>query len=237
MSALTAILRKELNDYFSSATAYMVVCLFLFIAGGLFWLDFFSATTTELTMRTFFGQAPFFLAFFAPALSMGLLSEEQRSRTLELLMTLPVTDAQIVVGKFLAAWLLLAVVVLATLPYPLTMSQLGPLDWGPVLGGYLGLLLLGGAYLSLGLLVSSWTRDQVVSVLVAFFLCFGLGVLGSLAPYAGRAGGAVLLALSTSGHFENIARGVIDLRDVVYYLSIIVLALTAATVTLSRRRW
>jgi ABC-2 type transport system permease protein len=188
-------------------------------------------------MRGFFLQAPFFLAFFAPAISMGLLSEEQRSRTLELLMTMPVTDLDIVLGKFFAALTLLLLVIGATLPYAVSLSMMGDLDWGPIVGGYLGLGLLGCTYLSLGLMISSWTRDQVVSVLVAFFLCFALSVMGNLAEHAPPWLARVLNALSTSAHFQNIARGVIDTRDIIYYLSMTVVSLGAATVTLGRRRW
>lgn len=237
MNAVFAIARRELASYFTSVTAYIVIVLFLLIAGGLFWLEFFSAAMTELSMRSFFARAPFFLAFFAPAIAMGLLSEERRSRTLELLMTLPVTDGQIVLGKFLAATGLLAVVLLATFPYPLTLARLGALDWGPVVGGYVGLLLLGASYLAIGVLVSSMTRDQIVAILVTFFICFVLYILGELATYTGGVFAEILRYLSSSAHFENIARGVIDSRDVVYYLSIIVVALSAAAASLSRQRW
>ena len=237
MSAIIAIARRELGTYFTSVTAYIVICLFLMVAGGLFWLEFFNAVSTELSMRSFFGRAPFFLAFFAPAISMGLLSEEQRSKTLELLMTLPVTDMQVVLGKFLAASALLTVVLLSTLPYAITLNGMGNLDWGPVLGGYVGLILLGCTYLAIGLLVSSWTRDQIVSILLGFFFCFALNILGDLSGYADGWLADVMNFASTSGHFQNIARGVIDARDVVYYLSLTSIALIAAGVTLSRRRW
>jgi ABC-2 type transport system permease protein len=237
MNPTLSIARRELRSYFSSVTAYIVIALFLLIAGGLFWLEIFNAASTELSMRSFFGRAPFFLAFFAPAISMGLLSEEQRAKTLELLMTLPVTDTQVVVGKFLAALTLLAVVLAATIPYPLTLSTLGDLDWGPVIGGYVGLLLLGAAYLSVGVLVSALTRDQMVSILVSFFFCFALNIMGELASHTSGTLATLLTFISTSGHFENVARGVIDTRDVVYYLTIVVLSLSAASVVISRRRW
>lgn len=237
MNAVLTIARRELAAYFTSVTAYIVIILFLLIAGGLFWLEFFSASMTEVSMRAFFARAPFFLAFFAPAISMGLLSEERRARTLELLMTLPVTDLQIVLGKFLAALGLLAVVLLATLPYPFTLAGLGALDWGPVIGGYVGLLLLGAAYLSIGVLVSSLTRDQIVAILVTFFVCFLLFIMGELAGYTSGTVADVLRWLSSSAHFENIARGVIDSRDVLYYLSIIVLSLGAAALSIGRQRW
>ena len=237
MGPVLAITKRELKKYFTSVTAYIVIILFLMVAGGLFWLEFFSSVTTELSMRQFFGRAPFFLAFFAPAIAMGLLSEEQRSKTLELLMTLPVTDMQVVLGKFLAATTLLSIVLLATLPYAICLSTMGNLDWGPVIGGYVGLILLGAAYVSVGLLVSAWTKDQMVAILVGFFFCFALNIFGDLAAYASGWLQDVLTFISTSGHFQNISRGVIDLRDVAYYLSIIALCLVAASLTVSRRRW
>ena len=231
------ITQRELKHYFTSATAYIVVTLFLLIAGGLFWLDYFQAATTELSMRSFFNQAPFFMAFFVPAITMGLLSEERRSGTLEMLMTLPVRDWEVVMGKFLAAVGLIGVVLLVTLAYPITLAGLGDLEWGPVISGYLGLLLLGAAYAGIGVMVSSWTKDQIISILLTFFLCFLLFILGSLANEASGWFSDLLWFLSTSGHFENIARGVIDLRDLAYYLSVAALGISVATVTLSARRW
>src|SRR5690554_2761167 len=125
------VTRRELGTYFNSVVAYIVVILFLVITGALFWLNFFQEISV-VSLRGFFSQAPLFLAFFAPAITMGLLASEKRSGTLELLMTMPVSDLQIVVGKFLAALGLLAVVFLMTLVYPLTLSMLGDLDWGAV---------------------------------------------------------------------------------------------------------
>ncbi|MBN1944966.1 MAG: ABC transporter permease subunit [Bradymonadales bacterium] len=231
------ITQRELKNYFTSATAYIVVTLFLLIAGGLFWLDYFQAATTELSMRSFFGQAPFFMAFFVPAVTMGLLSEERRSGTLEMLMTLPVRDVEVVLGKFFAALGLVAVVLLVTFSYPITLAGLGALEWGPVIGGYLGLLLLGATYAGVGVMVSSWTKDQIISILLSFFFCFLLFILGALANVSSGWFGDFLRFLSTSSHFENIARGVIDLRDLLYYLSVAALGITVATVTLSARRW
>jgi ABC-2 type transport system permease protein len=237
MTRILYISGRELKAFFASPTAYIVVSLFLLIAGGLFWLDYFQAVTTELSLRAFFGQAPFFMGFFAPAVTMGLISEEKRSGTLEMLMTLPVRDGEVIIGKFLGAMGLIAAVLAATFVYPLTLAGLGDLEWGPVIGGYIGLLLLGGAYCAIGIMVSSWTKDQIISILVAFFLCFLLYILGHLAQVAGGGVGEALYWLSTSAHFENIARGVIDLRDVLYYLSLMAIGLTVATVTLSARRW
>lgn len=236
MKKVLFVAKRELGTYFNSAVAYIVVVLFLAITGSLFWLNYFQEVSL-LSLRAFFDQAPLFLAFFAPAMTMGLFSTERRSGTLELLMTMPVTDFQIVAGKFLAAVSLLAVVFLMTLPYPYTLSLLGDLDWGAVWAGYMGLMLLGGAYVAIGLMASSWSRDQVVSILVSFSICFFLYLVDQL---VGQSTGQVARAVeyvSTSYHFQNIARGVLDVRDVVYYLSLIVVALVAATISIGARRW
>jgi len=235
------IAQRELRSYFNSLTAYIFIGLFLLIVGGLFWLDFFQAVRTELTLRGFFFQAPLFMAFFVPALTMGLISQEKKSGTLEMLMTLPVRDSEVVMGKFFATIALLAVVLAATLAYPLTLSGLASegtsMDWGPIWGGYLGLLLLGMAYTGIGVMVSSWTSDQIISIQLSFFLCFVLYVMGPISADVPGWFGDFLWFLSTSGHFENIARGVIDSRDLLYYFSVAMLGCSVATVTLSARRW
>ena len=193
-------------------------------------------------MQGFFLQAPLFMAFFVPAITMGLVSEEKRSGTLEMLMTLPVRDGEVILGKFLAAMTLIAVVLAATFAYPIMIGRLAgqsgvSLDWGPVLGGYIGLLLLGAAYAGIGVMVSSWHRDQVNSILISFFLCFLLYVLGPMSEQVTGWLGDLLSWLSTDGHFKNIARGVLDVRDFLYYVSVAAVGLTIATVTLSSRRW
>jgi ABC-2 type transport system permease protein len=152
-------------------------------------------------------------------------------------MTMPVTDGQIVVGKFLAALVLLCTTFLFTMPYAFTVATMGQLDWGPVIGGYVGLVLLGGMYAAVGIMVSSWTKDQIVAVLLGFFLCFVLFILDRMFSNSSGLLAQTLEYLSSNYHFQNIARGVIDLKDVVYYMSMTAVALTAAKVTLASRRW
>ncbi len=236
MHAIATIARRELGAYFGSLTAYIVVILFLLMMGGMFWMDFFQGIP-ELGMRRLFADAPLFLAFFAPAITMGLLAEEKRAGTLELLMTMPVSDTQIVLGKFLAAVTLLIVTFSLTLPYALSISTMGELDWGPILGGYAGLVLLGSTYVAVGLMVSAWTRDQIVSILLGFFMCFALYVLDRVFNNSSGVLAATLEYLSSNYHFQNIARGVIELSDVVYYVSVTAVCLTAARATLAARRW
>jgi ABC-2 type transport system permease protein len=236
MKNIGFILKRELGTYFNSVVAYIVVILFLIITGALFWLNFFQDINI-LSMRSFFGQAPLFLAFFAPAITMGLFAEEKRSGTLELLMTMPVSDFEIVMGKFLAAVGLLTVVFAMTLVYPFSLSRLGNIDWGAVWAGYAGLMLLGASYSAIGLMASSWTKDQVVAILVAFSICFFLYLIDQLVGQPTGTTAQVVEYLSTSYHFENMARGVIDSRDVIYYLSLIGVCLVVAQTSIAARRW
>ena len=230
------VMKRELGAYFNSVVAYIVAVLFLLITGALFWLNFFQ-DVTMLTLRGYFSQAPLFLAFFAPAITMGLFAEEKRSGTLELLMTMPLRDHHIVLGKFFAAIVLLVSVFFVTLPYPITLAQLGNLDWGAVAAGYVGLILLGGAYSAIGIMASSWTKDQVVAILVAFSLCFALYLIDQIVGQPTGTVARIVEYVSTSYHFDNIARGVIDTRDVIYYLSLIGVCLLVAQASIASRRW
>src|SRR5690554_24802 len=236
MKKIGFIFKREVGGYFNSAVAYVVVILFLVITGALFWLSYFQEINI-LSLRGFFAQAPLFLAFFAPAITMGLFAEEKRSGTLELLMILPVSDFQIVAGKFLAAVFLLATVFAVTLVYPYSLSLLGPLDWGAVWAGYLGLMLLGASYSAIGLMASSWSKDQVVAILVAFSLCFFLYLIEQLLAHPSGSTAQIIEYLSTGYHFNNIARGVIDSRDLIYYFSLIGVCLVIAQTSIAARRW
>jgi ABC-2 type transport system permease protein len=236
MRKIGAICAREFWSYFDSPLAYIVVPVFLVLVGSfsLFFQDVFDAGVAS--MRTvFFWSAVFFLLFI-PAVTMRLFAEERRTGSIELLVTLPVTETEVVLGKFLAALGLLAVGVLLTLPYPVTLSMAGDLDWGPVAGGYVGLLLLGASFTAIGTAASCFTSNQVIAFLVA--------VLVSLLPFAtGFALQAVpakilplVQYLSFDYHFNNLARGVIDTRNLVFYASIIAVALQLAVHGLERRR-
>jgi ABC-2 type transport system permease protein len=235
MGNTLTIFRREVGAYFNSPVAYIVVTVFLLTSGYLFFSQAF--IVGEATLRDFFGVTPLIFIFFAPAVTMRLLAEEKRSGTLELLITMPVTDWQVVIGKFLAALALLAVAILLTLAYPLTLSRLGDLDWGAVAGGYLGLLLLGGAYLAIGLMASSWTKNQVIAFILSFAITFALYLSGKLLPLIPPSLAPVVEYLSLDAHFTNIAKGVIDTRDLVYYASLIGACLFLAKQSLESRRW
>jgi ABC-2 type transport system permease protein len=235
MSPALVISRREIRTYFNSAVAYIVVAAFMVLTGYLFFTQLFLEKQAD--MRGFFNIMPLMFMFVVPAITMRLLADEKSSGTLELLITMPVRDWEVVLGKFLAAMTLLCTAIGLTLVFALSVRALGPLDRGPAIGGYLGLVLMGGAYVSIGVMASSLTRNPIVSFIVAFVISFGLYLLGRLTQFLPQAWQGLVAYLSIDGHFENIGRGVIDSRDVIYYLSVITVGLLIATLSLESRRW
>ena len=181
------IARQTLLAVALRPTAWVMTVLFLLVAGGLFWLGFFSAAGAELSLRAFFERAPLLLAFFVPSLTMATLSEERRRRTLELQRTLPISMGELALGTFLGTWAATLAALGATLAYPVLLARIGPVDWGPIWGGYVGVAALAAAYVAIGLAVASATRDMVVANLGAFSLCFLLTAAGDVAPVLGGA--------------------------------------------------
>jgi ABC-2 type transport system permease protein len=235
MSPALTISRREIRTYFNSPVAYIVVPVFVIITGYLFFTQLFLEKQAD--MRGFFNIMPLLFMFMIPAITMRLLADEKSSGTLELLITMPVRDSEVVVGKFLAAMALLCTAIGLTLVFALTVKSLGPLDRGPTIGGYLGLVLMGGAYVSIGVMASALTRNSIVSFIVAFAISFALYLLGRLTQFLPQALQKLVAYLSIDGHFENIGRGVIDTRDVIYYFSVMVVCLLIATLSLESRRW
>ena len=236
MNPALTIARREIRAYFNSPVAYIVVSAFTIIAGGIFFFfKFFLAQ--EASLRGFFESMPMLFMFLAPAITMRLLADEKSSGTLELLITMPVRDWQVVVGKFLAAVTLLVTTLALTLVFAITVRALGPVDRGPTIGGYIGLLLMGGAYLSIGVMASAFTRNSIVAFIASFGISFALYLFGRLTSFVPEALQPIVSFLSIDGHFENVGRGVIDTRDVIYYLSVIGTCLLVATTALESRRW
>jgi ABC-2 type transport system permease protein len=229
------IFLKELRSFFNSPVAYIVMVVFLVILGWFFTSNLFIANLS--TLRTIFEMTPFLLLFFAPAITMRLISEEKKSGTLELLITKPVKESEIVLGKFLASWALYFFTLLPTFCYYLTVSFIGRLDFGAVVGGYLGLLFVGAVFLAVSVFGSSITENQVVAFIVSFLIVFGLFMLDKVLFYLPTGVVSTLEYISIDYHFSNIARGVIDTRDLVYYASAVTIALVSATSVLERRRW
>ena len=235
MSPALVISRREIRTYFNSAVAYIVVTVFAVLTGYLFFTQLF--VEKQADMRGFFNIMPLLFMFLIPAITMRLLADEKSSGTLELLITMPVRDWEVVLGKFLAAMALLCTAIGLTLVFAITVKSLGPLDRGPTIGGYLGLVLMGGAYVAIGVMASSLTRNSIVSFIVAFAISFALYLLGRLTQFLPEDLQRLVAYLSIDGHFENIGRGVIDTRDIIYYLSVMGVSLLIATLSLESRRW
>jgi len=237
MKQIWIIAKKEIRSFFDSLMAYIMMFLFLGFSGLFTWLygsDIFFIN--QASLQAFFGIAYWTLFFFIPALTMRQLAEERRTGTIELLLTKPVTDWQVIAGKFLATLVLISIALALTLPYYFTVWSIGPIDHGAVWTGYLGLLLMSSAYISIGLFASSITNNQIISFLLAlsiglfFHIIFDV-LAGNLTGLAGK----ILNYLSLTTHFESISRGVIDTKDIIYFLSLIFLGLTFSEVSLSRR--
>lgn len=235
MRTTLVIFRREFRAYFNSPVAYVVLTIFMVLVGWLFFIPFFSQD--RASMRSFFDLVPFLYIFFTPAITMRLIAEERRAGTIEMLITLPVRDWEVILGKFFAALGLLVVALVLTLPYAFTISSFGNLDWGPVLGGYVGLFLMGAACLALGLFASSLTENQIVAFVVALALCFALMMLDRFLPFVPAAVAPWVEYLSFAAHFRNASRGVLDSRDVVFYLSFALVFLFLGFRALEARRW
>jgi ABC-2 type transport system permease protein len=230
------IFKKEFKTYFVSPIAYIVISIFLLIIGWLFFSTFFLNAQASLTR--FFVLLPITFAFIIPAVTMRLFSEEMNVGTYEILLTLPVTFKDIIIGKFLAAVAFIAILLLPTIFYALSTAFLGKLDWGPVIGGYIGALLLGGAFCAIGLLASSLTRNQVIAFIIGMVICFSLTLLVDYGLYLllPDAWVKTFQYFSASYHFQNIAKGVVDSRDILYFFSVIFIALYGANLIMQEKK-
>lgn len=237
MHAVWTIAKKELQSYFDSLIAYILLVLFLGFSGFFTWLfgsDIFYVG--QASLGTFFSIAYWTLFFFTPALTMRLLAEENKTGTIELLLTKAVTDRQVVWGKFLSALLLVIIALAFTFPYVITLSKIGNIDTGEIICGYAGLALMSGAYISIGLYASSITNNQIVAFLLAmsiglFFHIIFEVLAGNFTGFFAQ----LFNTLSLNNHFESISRGVVDTRDIVYFGSIIFLGLFLSELSLTKR--
>ncbi|HSN82462.1 MAG TPA: ABC transporter permease subunit [Polyangiales bacterium] len=226
---------RQFRSYFNGPVAYIVICIVMLTLGFFFWKTFF--LFGRASAREMFRWLSLILVFALPALTMGLLAEEKRTGTIELLITMPVTEAQVIVGKFFGVLGLYAVLLLLTVPYPLSVSTLGDLDWGPVWSGYLGLFLQGSAILAIGLMASSWTSNQLIALFVALTLSVFFWVLDKLLALLPSGAASTLEWMSFDYHFQSMARGVVDLRDLLFFFSVTLFALAVAFRALESRRW
>jgi ABC-2 type transport system permease protein len=233
-SNMFRIARRELRSYFVSPIAYIVIVIFLIVTGWFFFSPFFLIGRADI--RDFLSLLPILLVFFVPAITMRSYAEEFGSGSYEIISTLPVTELDILLGKFLSAFAFVMLMLAPTLSYPLWISGLGELDWGPVLGGYLGAILLSGTYAAIGLFTSSLTRNQIVSFIAGTALCFLLYIVDKMLFLVPSFLAGLFQYLGADYHFRNIAKGIIDTRDIVYFVSVIVVALYATRLATEERR-
>ena len=234
-SNIGTIFKRELNSYFNSATAYVFIVVFLAI------LSWFYVNNTFLigvaSLRPMFEVIPLIFLFIIPAITMRLLSEEKRSGTIELITTKPVADYEIIFAKFFAAWALIAVAVLPTVLYWVSIASIGDLDNGPVIGGYIGIMLMAAVYISIGLFASSLTDNQVVAFIIGFLIMLVFFLFDKILIYLPLWAVTTVEYIGVDYHFASIAKGVIDTRNLIYFFSVIGFALYLSVVSLDRRKW
>jgi ABC-2 type transport system permease protein len=240
---IKTITKRELSAYFASPVAYVFIVIFLLLAGFFTFMagQFFARNQADLT--AFLMWHPWLYLFLVPAVGMRLWSEERRMGTMELLLTMPITTWQAIVGKFLASWLFLMLALACTFPIVLTVNYLGHPDNGVIFGAYVGTTLMAGAYLSISCMTSALTRNQVVSFILSVVICLFL-ILAGWPPVTQLISGIsesptvleTVSAFSVMTHFESFQRGIIDTRDVVFYLAVIVFSLFTTSVIIRSHR-
>jgi len=236
---IMTIATKEFKSYLASPMAYIVISIFLIFTGAFFGLigPFNSSTYIETSIGGFLQPASIIILLFGPLLTMRLLAEERKLGTIELLMTAPVRDSEVIIGKFLGSVGVLLVMLVFTIYYPIMLIIFGDPDIGPIGTGYLGLFLLGCASLAVGIFASSLTSNQIVSAVVAGGILLGLWFLGTAASYLPQVLGNAIGYFSPSTYFPDFMRGIIDTRGIIYYLSIIALFLFLGIRSLENSRW
>jgi len=212
------IFKREFKAYFTSPIAYIVTGLFLIISGVMFFSTFFLYDRAEL--RQFFGLLPLLLSFFVPALTMRLFSEEKRSGSMETLMTLPVTEVDVVCGKYLASLTGTLLMIAPSLFYVITAEIFGSPDYGPIIGGYLGAFFLCATFTAIGIFASSTTKNQIIAFFTGFIICIALTMVDAFLILLPAPLVSLLTFLSANAHFTSISRGIIDTRDLLYFVSL-----------------
>jgi ABC-type transport system involved in multi-copper enzyme maturation permease subunit len=238
------IFRREMGAYFNSPIAYIFIIVFLVLTTVFYTNGFFLAGVAD--MRDFFGTLPLFLLLFAPALTMRLWSEDQRQGTFELLMTLPMRPAHIVLGKYFASVAIYIIALAGTLTIPLTLLWIGNPDNGAIVSGYVGAVLVGALFLSIGAFVSGLFRDQITAFVVALLACalfvlagvpFFVAVLDGWVPWGGGLGTFLSKSFSIAAHFDGIERGVVSLGDILFFMAFSTVFLILNTYSLERRKY
>jgi ABC-2 type transport system permease protein len=237
MKNIWFIFKKEFKSYFNSPVAYVYIILFLSVPAWFFLKRLFSESQAD--MRGYFEMLPMVYLIFIPAVSMRLWAEENKMGTIEVLMTLPVRSFEIIIGKFVAAWALVGVILLLSFPLPITVCRLGDADTGLIVGGYIGAFLMAGSFLSIGIFISCITENQIVAFIVSSVACLILFLIGSNFVLSALPDWIVpfLSSLGLGNHFASISRGVIDSRDIFYYLSVMVFCIFLNYLFVEKREW
>jgi ABC-2 type transport system permease protein len=233
MSQCYNIFKKEFKTYFVSPIAYIVISVFLLVTGWFFFSTFFIYNQAD--MRSFFSLLPLVFAFIVPAITMRLFSEELSAGSYETLLTMPVTFTDVVLGKYMAAVAFVAAMLVPTLSYPIFISFLGQLDWGPVIGGYTGALLLGATFSAVGLFSSSLTKNQIIAFIIGTAICFALSLVERMLFFVPADAVKILEYLGANYHFQNISKGIIDSRDILYFVSMSFIALYGTSLVIQRK--
>jgi len=241
MNSFWAVCKRELRGYFTTPVAYVFLVIFLFFAGYLPFKEGFFAMR-QADMRLFFNFIPLLFVFMVPCTAMRLWAEERKSGSVELLLTLPISVTQAVLGKFVAAWLFLGIALLLTLPMPITVAYLGNPDGGLIVTGYIGSFLMAGAYLAIGCFFSALTKNQVISFILSVAACavlFYLGLPSTMSFLSGfLPAAAVNFAekLSFQTHYSSVLKGVLELKDLTYFIGLIVGWIAACVIILEERK-
>ena len=249
------IFKKEMSAYFCSPIAYVLLSIFIILSGIFFYIflsnyNFIAFSVSmrsaqmgsqlnvvEMVLRPLYSNIAIILLFMVPLLTMRLLSEEKKMGTIELLFTYPVRDREIILGKFGACLAVYGIMIAMTFVFPLMIFLFGNLNWGPVFSSYFGLLLMGASFISVGILLSSMTENQIVAGSLTFGTLLLFWVIGASESFVGPALGVVLKDLSIIGHFENFAKGVIDTRDIIFYLNFSFVFLFLTLCSLESKKW
>ncbi|MBD3272307.1 MAG: ABC transporter permease subunit [Elusimicrobia bacterium] len=229
------ITEKEIRSFFNSPVAYIAITIFLLWVGWFFASPIF--LIQQVTINHMLENIPLILVFITPAITMRLMAEEYKLGTIETLSIQPIEDHEIIIGKYCAAVFLLSVAILGSLIHPISLMFLGEVDWGQVVSSYIGLLLMGSAFASVGLFASSLTRNQIIAWLTGMFLCFIFFLVGKILIIVPGFIRPIVDFIGMDSHFENFAKGVIDTRDVLYFASIIIVFVYASLLVVVNKRW
>jgi len=249
-----SIFKREIKAYFASPIAYVILAIFLIITGFFFYLMLMAfnlrcmqmaqypymargMSLNEMLVRPLFQNMSIIVLLVIPMITMRLYAEEKKSGTIELLFTAPLSDVETATGKFLTAFFMFFLMTALSLLYPFILSRVSTIEWGPVWSGYIGFLLMGGAFISIGLLISAFTSNQIVAAILTFGVLLFFWMIGWLSEFVTGAASTVLSYLSLIEHFSDFAKGVCDTKDVVYYLSVIFFGLFATVQILDSSKW